>query len=151
MPLSILERLTDPDLAQLHPDSLQYERTLKAAIRRDLTALLNSRRAESDFDPSFAEATNSLLSFGVLDFTALNLTSEVDQERVRYSVERAIRQFEPRLSHIRVLLEEPNSKAPLLRFTVEATLLLGKKRQEIIFPVALHRDFRRIAISGDTS
>lgn len=149
MGFSLLDRLTDPDAPQLHPNSLQYARKLKTAIRRDIEALLNTRRAEADFDPKFEHSTNSLLTFGVVDFTALNLTSSVDQEKVRYSVERAIRQFEPRLSHIKVVLEEPSSNAPLLRFTVEATLQVGQQREDVTFPVSLHRDSRRIAISGE--
>lgn len=149
MPLSLLERLTNPEANQLGVNSLGYERLLKAAIRRDLTALLNTRRAEVELDPKFEHSANSLLTFGVIDFTSLNLTSEADQERVRYSVERAIRHFEPRLSHVSVLLEQPNSTAPLLRFTVEATLQVGTRRENVTFPVALHRDFRRIAISGE--
>jgi type VI secretion system protein ImpF len=151
MPLSLLERLIDPEAAQCQPNSPQYERKLKAAIRRDLTALLNVRRSEADVDPKYAHAADSLLNFGVIDFTALNLTSSVDQEQVRYSVERAIRHFEPRLSHVSVFLEEPNSSAPLVRFTVEATMSIGNRREEVVFPVALHRDSRRVSVPGEPS
>ena len=72
----------------------------KASLCRDLAALLNMRRAEEDFDRSYQEATNSLLTFGVADFTSLNLKNGIDQERVRRSMERAIRQFEPRLTRV---------------------------------------------------
>src|SRR4051794_17518255 len=110
MPLSFLDRLINPELAKPEGNSrsLEYMRQLKESVCRDLTALLNTRRTE-DFDSSFEESTKSLLTFGVTDFTSFTLTSETDQERVRYSVERAIHQFEPRLTRLTVTLEQADS------------------------------------------
>ena len=56
--------------------SWEEMRQFKAALCRDLAALLNTRRAEQDFDPAFEQATNSLLTFGVADFTSFNLKNE---------------------------------------------------------------------------
>src|SRR5204863_4223628 len=89
--LSLLDRLTDKQATS----SSWAE--VKAALCEDLAALLNTRRAESDFDASYEQATNSLLTFGVADFTQYNLKNADEQERVRHSIERAIRLFEPRL------------------------------------------------------
>lgn len=149
MPLSLFDRLSDSEALDLPPNSREYERKLKASIRRDLTALLNTRRAEADFDPSFEHSTKSLLTYGIVDFTAMNLTSNLDQEKLRYSVERAVRQFEPRLSHVRVLLETADINAPLVHLTIEATLQFGTRREDVTFPVALHRDSRRITMRGE--
>src|SRR5688572_8600276 len=96
--LSILDRLTQKEGPL---DSWQ-------GLCRDLAALLNTRRADNDFDSSYEMATHSLLSFGVADFTSYNLKNEVDQEHVRSSIELAIRQFEPRLSRVIVSMEEPD-------------------------------------------
>jgi type VI secretion system protein ImpF len=150
MAFSLLDRLTwsHGTGSNLHPDSLEYIRFLKESLCRDLTALLNTRRAEEDFDPSYDEASNSLLSFGIADFTSLNLTSGVDQERLRYSVERAIRQFEPRLAGVSVSLDEPNTASPVLRLHIYAILKIGSRREAVSFSAALSRDSRRIAISG---
>ena len=92
--------------------SWEQLREFKAALCRDLSALLNTRRAEQDFDPAYEEATNSLLSFGIADFTSYNLKSGVEQEQVRRSIERAIRQFEPRLARVSVSIEEPDPVRP---------------------------------------
>ncbi len=101
-------------------------RRLKDSLRRDLTALLNTRRAEQDFDPSFEQATNSLLTFGVIDFTSYNLNSSVDQERVRQSIERAIRQFEPRLTERQLCRSSSlNPFIPSWLLRVEAILQTG--------------------------
>ncbi|MGA8030698.1 MAG: type VI secretion system baseplate subunit TssE [Bryobacteraceae bacterium] len=151
MAFSLLDQLTEPEgasRAKLHPDSLEYIRSLKASLCQDLNALLNTRRAEEDFDSSFDQATNSLLTFGIADFTSLNLTSGIDQERVRYSVERAIRQFEPRLTRVSVSLDEPNTANPVLRLHIEAILRIESRREAVSFSAALSRDSRRIAVSG---
>src|SRR5215471_14867843 len=70
--LSILDRLTEQD-GPLDAWS---------GLCRDLSALLNTRRAGRDFDPGYEQASNSVLTFGVADFTSLNLKSEPDQENV---------------------------------------------------------------------
>jgi type VI secretion system protein ImpF len=119
-------------------------------VGRDLTALLNTRRV-GDFDGSFEESTKSLLTFGVIDFTAFNLTSKLDQERVRYSVERAIRQFEPRLTRLIVTLEHADSSNLILHLRIEAFLRTEFKREAVSFGMTLHRDSRRIIVSGADS
>lgn len=152
--LSILDRLTD-----LEPDSKtegrsspwEAMRALKASLCRDLAALLNTRRAEQDFDPGFEQATNSLLSFGVTDFTAYNLKSGIEQELVRRSIERAIRQFEPRLSRVTVALEKPDPLRPMLRFQIEALLRVDPDAEAVVFDATLHRDSRRVGVSGANS
>ena len=154
MALSLLDRLID-----LEPDSKEEARSsyweemrqLKAALCRDLAALLNTRRAEEDFPPGYEEATNSLLSFGVTDFTSYNLKGPIDQERVRLSIERAIRQFEPRLARVTVSMEEPESLRPVLQFQIAATLRIEPAAEPVVFDVTLQRDSRRVSVSGGTS
>ena len=150
MPLSLLDRLADPR-PDPHPQSLEYRRRVEAALCRDLTALLNTRRSEDHMDPAFEEASNSLLTFGVADFTSFNLTSEIDQERVRTSIERAIRRFEPRLTGVRVSLEQAEASNLILHLQIEATLRQDSRREPISLGMALHRDGRRILVSGESS
>ena len=78
---------------------------------------------ERDFDPAYEQATNSLLSFGVTDFTAYNLKSGVDQELVRRSIERSIRLFEPRLTtRFGFASRSPTLFAQFCKFQIEALL-----------------------------
>jgi len=126
-------------------------REIKAGLCRDLSALLNTRRAEADFDPEFEQATNSILTFGVADFTSLNLKSRIEQDRVRLSIERAIRQFEPRLTRVAVTVEEADALRPVLRFEVSALLRIDPGGQAVLFDATLHRDSRRIAVTGADS
>src|ERR1019366_6166831 len=128
MTMSLLDRLLDfqPESHQEVPvSSWEQLRKFKSSLRRDLSALLNTRRAEQDFDPSYEEAANSLLSFGIADFTSYNLKSAVEQEQVRRSIERSIRQFEPRLARVSVTVEEPDPLRPVLQFQIEALLRVG--------------------------
>jgi type VI secretion system protein ImpF len=152
--LSLLDRLTD-----LQPESKaegrmspwEEMREIKAGLCRDLSALLNTRRAEADFDPEFEQATKSILTFGVTDFTALNLKSRLEQDRVRLSIERAIRQFEPRLTRVAVTVEEADALRPVLRFEVSALLRIDPGGQAVLFDATLYRDSRRIAVTGADS
>jgi len=140
-PLSILDRLTEQD-GPLNAWS---------GLCRDLSALLNTRRANSDFDPAYDLASNSVLAFGVADFTSLNLKSDQDQENVRVSIERAIRLFEPRLTHVTVSLEEPDPVKPVLRFQISAVLIVDNPGQTVLFDVTLQRDSRRFLVTGANS
>ncbi len=146
--LSILDRLTEKQPGLNSWDEL---RQLRASLCDDLTALLNTRRAEADFDSSYQEAANSLLTFGVTDFKSYNLMNGVEQERVRRSIERAIRQFEPRLTRVAVSLQEPNPLSPTLRFQIEALLRTGGPGEVLLLDVTLQRDSRRVAVSGTNS
>jgi len=149
--LSLLDRLRDlqPETQVEAPmNSWEQLREFKASLCRDLSALLNTRRAEQDFDPAYTEATKSLLSFGIADFTSYNLKSGAEQDTVRRSIERAIRQFEPRLARVSVSIEAPDPVRPVLRFQIDALMRLGPAEEPVLFDVALHRDSRRIAVSG---
>lgn len=122
-------------------------REYKAAVCRDLTALLNTRRAEADFDPSYEESVNSLLSFGIADFTSFNLNSGIEQERVRRSIERAIRQFEPRLTMVEVSIGPIDQLKPVLRFQITGLLRTETVTEPVAFDASLRRDSRRISVS----
>ena len=126
-------------------------RELKASICRDLGFLLNTRRAEEDFAPVYAEATNSLLTFGITDFTAYNLKSDTDQQQVRRSIERAIRQFEPRLTQVEVSVEKPDPLRPVLQFQIAALMRIEPAAEPVVFDATLQRESRRIAVSGGGS
>ncbi len=131
---SLLDRLTDSDA--------------RSSLRRDLTALLNTRRQERGLDPSFEQAADSVLTFGVVDFTSYNLNSSIDQERVRCSVERAVRQFEPRLTRVTVSIEQPEPLHPTLSLHIEAELQGEAKTSTINIDASLERASRRIVVQG---
>lgn len=152
MGLALLDRLAVKHSTAVEsqdgPRSLAASRSLIASVCRDLTGLLNTRRATQDFDSAFDEAANSVLTFGVADFTSFNLTNAEDQERVRCSMERAIRQFEPRLASVSVSIDEVRETRPILQFHIDAVLKTGSQREPIGLSASLARDSRRIAVSA---
>ena len=149
------DRVALPLLDRLMSDSPQTRagrgdsmRDLKASLCRDLTALLNTRRAEQDFDPAFEESANSILTFGIMDFTAFNLRNRIDQEAVRLSIERSIRRFEPRLANVSVTVQDTDPVRPMLRFEISAVMRINGCSEDVYFDAALYRDSRRISVSG---
>jgi len=152
--LSVLDRLidTEPEVQRDAPASpWEVMRQFKQSLCQDLAALLNTRRAEEDFDRTFQESTNSLLTFGMSDFTGLNLKNTIDQERVRRSMERAIRQFEPRLAGVTVTIEPPDPIKPVLRFQIAAMLRTSPGGEAVLFDASLYRDSRRFRVAGAES
>lgn len=147
---ALLDRLIDLDPesgSEVPRNAWEQMRDFQSALCRDLTALLNTRRAAQDFDRNYVEAANSLLSFGIIDFTSYNLKRDIEQEQVRKSIEKAIRQFEPRLERVAVSIQEADPHSPTLRFQVSAVLRTDTQ-DPVVFEATLHRDSRRVAVSG---
>ncbi|HTS61983.1 MAG TPA: type VI secretion system baseplate subunit TssE [Candidatus Acidoferrales bacterium] len=152
--LSLVDRLIDDQPGvqrEVPPSASEQMRQFKAALCRDLTALLNTRRAEQDFDKAYEASADSLLSFGIADFTSFNLKSAAEQELVRLSIERAVREFEPRLAGVEVTVEEPDPARPELRFQISALLRTEPAVQPVLFDATLRRESRRISVSGGSS
>jgi type VI secretion system protein ImpF len=151
---SLLDRLIDLDPSASGDPPITHGaqvRRFEAGLCRDISALLNTRRAEEEIDPAYEECRNSLLSFGIADFTAYNLKSGVEQEEVRRSVERALRRFEPRLARVSVSLEEPDPLQPVLRFQIEALMWSEALAEPVVLDASLRRESRRIAVTGGRS
>src|ERR1700735_1653513 len=92
--LSLLDRLWDDDpdaKSERAPSRHQSIRMLKASVLRDMSALLNTKRRETEVSAEFVELRQSLLTFGLPDFTALSLRNPVEQNRLRREVESTIR------------------------------------------------------------
>jgi len=70
-------------------------------VARDLEHLLNTRRRCLGPPPSeYKELNASVIEYGIPDFTGLNMSLPSERERTRATIERAIRQFEPRLKNV---------------------------------------------------
>ena len=150
VPLSLLDRLIDLEPgSNLEAPMTSWEllREFRNGLCRDLTALLNTRRAAEDFDRSYDAAANSLLTFGITDFTSYNLKKGTEQEQLRRSIERAVRQFEPRLERVSVSVDDAEPQRPFLRLQISA-ILRTEGGQPVVFDATVHRDSRRVAVSG---
>lgn len=141
--LSIFERLTDrnPDSVR-EPSRSQWAspRELEATVMNHLDSILNARRAEHRSDPYFLETSASVAGYGILDLSSLSLDNPSDRDKVRDSVERAIRLFEPRLTKVNVRVEEPRLQDAALRFRIDAVLRVDPVEEPIAFAAELARD-----------
>jgi len=123
---SVLDRLLDDDpetTREPAPSRHQVLRDLKRAVRRDLENLLNTRVRCLTWPPSLSELKQSLVNYGIPDFTALSLSGSRDREEFARLLQGIIRQFEPRFKTVKVeLLEKGESLDRTLRFRIDALL-----------------------------
>src|SRR5262249_55451052 len=89
---SLLDRLLDDDDPQR-----SHLRGLEQAVRRDLENLLNTRSRNVLWGTHLEELDQSLLSYGLPDFTSVSLVSATDRQKFCRLIEGIIRQNEPRL------------------------------------------------------
>jgi type VI secretion system protein ImpF len=118
--LSILDRLIDETPDKVIDRQLSHGETLDAlrrSVRRDLEALLNTRRRWRSWPDRYAELALSPVGYGIADFSSGAFNDPRRREWLRQEVEQAIRRFEPRLVRLRVMLMDPKDE-------LEATLHL---------------------------
>src|SRR6184192_1936558 len=120
---SVLERLIDldpgsnTDPPQTRPQSV---RQLKAALRRDLEWLLNTRQVPGGVPESYQELETSLYGYGLPDVSNLSANSVRDRNRLLRMLETTISRFEPRLRGVKVaMLDSGSNNGRQLRFQIE--------------------------------
>ena len=134
---SLLDRLIDtaPDLSMDPPRTRAAQvRDALDSIRRDLEALLNTRRRPITPPGSLPQLRRSLLSYGTADFIGANLVT-IEQRRVFAArLEEAIRESEPRLRHLGVSVLDPkDSSERVLRLRIEASVVLDDVTVPVLF------------------
>ncbi|MDQ8021132.1 MAG: type VI secretion system baseplate subunit TssE [Moraxellaceae bacterium] len=137
---SVLDRLFDDAPAERneHPaDFRQSLANLKQAVARDLETLLNTRSDGLTDLSTYPEAERSLLTYGLPDFSSLSPSSEVDRNRIRSSIERAIAFFEPRLQRVQVSLHTSDKNASQFNFHIEALLKVDPVPEPVVFDAVL--------------
>jgi type VI secretion system protein ImpF len=109
-------------------------RGLKAALRRDLEWLLNTRRNPLAAPESMEELSQSLYNYGLPDFSALSSDAPKDRQKLLVEIERTVARFEPRLRNVRVsLIEGSGAGTRALRFQIEGALQMDPSPEHISF------------------
>lgn len=121
---SLLDRLLDDEPATTFDAAPQPfgAAAAKAALARDLEALLNTRVGDPAGMDAFPLAAQSMLTFGIPDFSGLSLLSADDCETLRERVRRTIGAHDARLTQVRVTLDALPGAERKLRFRVDAVL-----------------------------
>lgn len=147
---SVFDRLTDPNPRYLHPD--EAERRIREAVRRDLEALLNSRRTPEPVPADLLQVRTSVYQYGLPDISSIAVHSKRDRYRLERTLLDTITAMEPRLRDVHVRLEdsegaqssgtrqtrsESSSGPQKLKFTIEATLEAPPCVQRVSFNTTL--------------
>jgi type VI secretion system protein ImpF len=149
---SVLDRLIDsnPELEQEPPASrFQLLRELRESVRRDLEMLLNTRIRPLDTPANLPQLKQSLVNFGVPDFTGMPMSSQDEREAFGKRLERIIKDFEPRFKNVKVqLLSNTEPLDRTLRFRIEALLNVDPAPEPILFDSILHPVKEGIEVKG---
>ena len=135
---SIRERLFDEAPRQpgdVMPTRAESVRQFRAWVERDLEHLLNTRNPFADLAPEFTEVRQSVIAYGLPDFSAVNIKSPTDQDRLRQAIKAAIECFEPRLTNVVAELVPAAENDKTLRLRVHARLLLQPTPERVSFDI----------------
>jgi len=149
--LSVLDRLVDfdPDLkAELPPSRSKALRQVKQALKRDLEWLLNTRRV-LEVPDELPLLANSLLAYGLPDFSNSTVRSAEDQHDLTLALEATLRRFEPRLEDIVVSVASASVLERAFRFKIEARLRIDPVPEPISFDTTLQLGSGNFAVKGD--
>ncbi len=149
--LSVFDRLLD-DSPESGQDSEPVRSSLymqvRDALKRDLESILNTRRRFLSTPPHLQYLENSVLNYGLTDFTHENVGSLDFQREFRKHVLDVIARLEPRLSNVEVrVMEGKDQFDRSLRFRIQGQMLLGdNEREEIVFNSYLDALERNVVI-----
>ena len=133
---SVLDRLLDfePENKQEVPKARhQVLRELREAVRRDLQNLLNTRWRCTSWPSDLEQIEDSLVNYGLPDFTGGNLVSTGPAE-LRRIVEAAIRRSESRFKSVKVeLLKNPENDDRTVRFRIDVLLYAQPAPEPLVF------------------
>src|SRR5215467_10042372 len=120
---SVLDRLIGDDTEVSAITRARSVRDLKAAVRRDLEWLLNTRAVAIPPPESLNQVRESVYTYGVSDITSLSADDPKARARLRSMIEEAIRIFEPRLMSVQVTESTSGTgESRQLRFSIQAVL-----------------------------
>lgn len=150
--IPLLDRLTDLEPKEPADPPItraQSVRNLKAALRRDLEWLFNTR-ANPDTPQDMPEVVRSVYNYGLPDYTHFVLTSPNDRARLQKRIEVAISYFEPRLSGVSVkLLETSFEPGKALRFHIDGLLKMDPAPELISFDTVLDLPTGEYQVKGE--
>ena len=148
--LPLLDRLldADPDEPEAPPPSAAHAlERLRAAVRRDLEALLNARRRRQPLPRELTELLTTPVNYGIPDATSGAYAVEARREALAREVELTIRRFEPRLSDVRVsLVSTPDDLGRALRLKLEAVLRADPVPEPISFETLMEPVTRDVTV-----
>jgi len=137
---SVLDRLLDDDPktpSEPTPTRSQSFRQLKAALKRDLEWLLNTRRTPQEVAEGFRECNRSVLVYGLPDTSAMTVGSSKDRATLLNLLEETVAIFEPRLLSVTVHMEGVANSTRVVKFRIEGLLNVDPAPEHVSFDTVL--------------
>jgi type VI secretion system protein ImpF len=148
--LSVLDRLIDdrPDETRERPmTAAQTMARLREAVRRDLEVLLNTRERCRGWPSAFKEIDESVVGYGLPDFSVLSLQGEWRTTLCRRVTE-VIRRFEPRLTSIKVQFDNRGDRLErVARLRIEALMQADPAPEPVAFDTQIDSGTRLMSIA----
>ena len=147
---SLLDRLIDdePELTRDPPMTRTQELiAIRNGFRRDLEALLNTRRLCRTPPPEYKSLAEALPSYGVEDFVGAPLSTLEQRQDLAAAVEKTIRIFEPRFASVKVTLiksRDPAERRQAIR--IEAVARLEHGPEPVVFETAIDPSTRSFQV-----
>jgi type VI secretion system protein ImpF len=139
--ISLLDRLLDDaprNSQEVAPDDAEKLRIVQRSVRRDLECLLNTRYRCVSWPPELNQIDNSLINYGIPDFTSASLNAVANSDILVKAVKQAIDFFEPRLVDVIVVpVANDLTYDRTFRFRIEGTLIVEDGRHRIKFDTAM--------------
>jgi len=138
--LSVLDRLIDNDPKNNNEVPLtraQSLRELRAALKRDLEWLLNTRRTIDPAPDSARETVRSVYHYGFADISSKSVLSAKDHGDLIREMEAAIAVFEPRLKRAKVRMEQVEDTTRTVQFVIEGMLCMDPAPEPVRFDTML--------------
>jgi type VI secretion system protein ImpF len=149
---SVLDRLLDdnPGVSRdVDRSRHQVLTELKQAVRRDLENLLNTRRRCLAPPPHLKELEQSLVAYGIPDFTGANMGAAETREQFRRMLETVIRTYEPRFKTVKVfLLDNVEPLDRTLRFRIDGLLYAEPAPEAVVFGTSLEPVTGSVQVKG---
>lgn len=151
---SVLDRLIDRDPGthtEAPPTRAQSVRQLRAAVRRDLEWLLNTRCTPDAAGPEYEQLERSLYNYGLPDISSLSWNSSKDRVRLTRMIESVVELFEPRVDRVRVIALDPagGGSVQVLRFQIEGMLKMDPSPEHISFDTVLQLTSGQYQVKGE--
>jgi type VI secretion system protein ImpF len=122
---------------------------MKAAVRRDLEWLLNSRRTIDPAPESARETVRSVYHYGFSDISSKSVLSSRDQNDLIRDMELTLAVFETRLKRARVRLEPVQGGVRALRFVIEGLLCMDPAPEPVAFDTLLELGKGEYEVRGE--
>lgn len=149
---SVLDRLVDrdPEARTEAPRTRgQVLRELKDAVCHDIQNLLNTRARCLVVPAGLTELKQSLVNYGLPDFTGMPIGSARDREGLARAIQAVLRQHEPRFKKVDVkLLDNAEPLDRTLRFRIDALLHAEPAPEPVVFDSTLQPATGDFEVSG---